>query len=219
VLRSIFQARAAVTVIHYTLRAMHPPLHKTIPARARRDLTSTLSAVTLVLAGMAASSSFAAAKPAQPTSPPKPALADLLACHATMKDWFAFAMAYQEPGAVEAWGWKSAKVGDGFLQVFVLREPLKVFSERISRIAFSGSGVVALLEHKTLQQLARDLKLEPVSNSPSTQIFAKTLQSETVRSGDMTTTTRISLSASTSASYPGVVLAGCSYEVGFRHPK
>lgn len=155
-----------------------------------------------------------AVPPVQAATPAAaPDLAGILTCKKTAADWTAFATAYSDPANPKAWGWRPAKVGTGMLQVFELRKPIVVFGEKTSKIAFSGSGAVALLKGKSLERLASELQLEPVHRGGTTQIFGKQVASTTETEGDTTITTKISLSASRSAEYPGFVLAGCSYSV------
>jgi hypothetical protein len=146
-------------------------------------------------------------------SAPPPDLPGLLACKKSMKDWGQLGAAYREPANLARWGWQETKVGSGFLQVFELRKPIGVFGEKASKIAFSGTSVVALLKRRTLEQLVDELHLTPAGNGPTTRIFGKVVSSTTEKSGDTTITTQISLTVSTSPQYPGVVLAGCSYSV------
>jgi DNA-binding XRE family transcriptional regulator len=129
-----------------------------------------------------------------------PDLAGLIACKKDIKDWTRFGMAY-DPANTRAWGWRESKVGTGFLQVFELRKPIEVFGEKTSTIALSGTSVVALLKGKSLEQLVTALKLEPAFEGSTTRIFTRKISSTTA------------LSVSTSAAYPGFVLAGCSYQV------
>jgi hypothetical protein len=72
--------------------------------------------------------------------------------------------------------------------------------------------VVALLS-VPVRDLARKLGLRPISESGATLIFGKTVHEarETDPASGITTAEKISLSASTSDSFPGTTLAGCSY--------
>jgi hypothetical protein len=177
-------------------------------------MRSVLASFLLVLSLTAGVCSLALAKPpSKPAPQPQPRLADLISCRGTMQDWRDLAGAYHDPAIQASWGWRAVKVGDGLLEAIALRDPIVVFGEKVARVAFSGSGVVALLQHKTLQALVKELKLEPVVQGQAARIFGKTVQSTTEKLGDGTLKTTISLSVSTSESYPGLVLAGCSYEV------
>jgi hypothetical protein len=155
-------------------------------------------------------------------TPPTPAtnwpqdLVGLITCRKTTKDWVRMATAYAEPGVIESWGWQENHAKAGMLQTFTLREPIAVFGEKTSQIGFSGTGIVALLKNKTLAQMISDLHLEPFWTGTKTKIYGRVLQSKTEKAGDVTIERKISLTASTSPDFPGVVLAGCSYEIDVR---
>ena len=149
---------------------------------------------------------------ARPVAPPAPDLPALLTCRQSYGDWMSLVSAYSQPGATAAWGWRPKVLGGGgFLQGYELKRPIKAFGQSVSTIAFSGSGVVAVLKEEALPGLVRDLKLQPVIDSPMGKIFGREVSSVTDQVGDAKAVTKISLSASSSAAYPGMALVGCSY--------
>jgi hypothetical protein len=146
-------------------------------------------------------------------SAPHPDLVGLLACKKSIADWGQLVTAASEPATVKKWGWREKAVGSGQLKLFELRKPIVLWGEKTSKIAISGSGVVALLKKHTVEQLVDELHLQPVWLGPNTRIFGKTVTSTSERSGDTSIASKISLSVSTSPEFPGLVLAGCSYSV------
>ena len=171
---------------------------------------STLRFTVLVFLVALCSSQLALAKAVAKV--PQPDLAGMIACKKSIEDWQAFGRAFLEPQAIESWGWHESQSDNGFLKTFTLDKPIVVFGERVSQIAFSGSGVVAFLKSKLLAQLVRELKLDPIHQGPTVKLFGRLLQTNYEKAGSSTLSTKISLTASTSPNYPGFVLAGCSYE-------
>jgi hypothetical protein len=153
---------------------------------------------------------------AKKNGPAAPDLRGLITCDRTNADWMAFATAYGQPGAAAAWGWRKTPLGTGLLEAYALKEPVSVFGEKVTKIAFSGSGVVAVLAEGALPRLVRELKLQPFVNGATAKVFGHEVRSTVDKAGDTTIVAKVSLSASTSADYPGVVLAGCSYTVEVR---
>lgn len=86
-----------------------------------------------------------------------------------------------------------------------------MFGQRTSRVAFSASGIVALLPAASWSALLDLLKLDPISVGPATKLYGRQVWADTYTSPSFTVVQKISYSVSTSDAYPGVVLAGCSY--------
>jgi hypothetical protein len=165
-------------------------------------------ALALLLSLTAAAAPAAKAKPVAPPAPDLPAL---LTCRQSYEDWMSLASAYTQPGATAAWGWRPKALGGGFLQGYTLKRPIKAFGQSVSTIAFSGSGVVAVLKEDALPGLVRDLNLQPVHDGPTAKLFGREVSSVTDQIGEAKAVIKISLSASSSPAYPGVALVGCSY--------
>src|SRR4051812_47282345 len=105
------------------------------------------------------------------------ALPAFIGCEKSIADWMEFAMSYAEPGNIERWGWSAVDAGGGVLAVYQLSEPLSVFGERPSPIAFSGSGVVALLRSDSWERLVTLLRVEPTWSGATSKIFSRELSS------------------------------------------
>jgi len=144
------------------------------------------------------------------------ALPAFIACEKSLADWSEFGQSYATPGNIERWGWSEVDAGGGLLTVFQLSEPVSVFGERTSRIAFSGSGVVALLRSDSWERLVATLRVEPSWIGATSKIFSRDISSSREQVGDQIVVKKISLSLSKSAAYPDAVLAGCSYVIELR---
>jgi hypothetical protein len=162
-----------------------------------------------------ASAASSASGVAQPV-PAGPPLAAFIGCEKSLGDWMDFALSYAEPGNFARWGWNQVDVGTGLLTVFELSEPISVFGERTSRIAFSGSGVVAFLASDSWERLVAQLRLEPYLVGSSSKIFSREVVASSEQVGDQVFVKKISLSLSKSKDYPDAVLAGCSYVLDVR---
>jgi hypothetical protein len=128
-----------------------------------------------------------------------------------MDDWSDLVSRYLEPGQIERWGWRKIESGSGFLSVFQLPQSIDVFGQRTSQVAFSASGIVALLPAASWSTLLELLKLDPISVGPTMKLYGRAVGADTYTSSTFTVVQKISYSVSTSDAYPGVVLAGCSY--------
>jgi len=147
----------------------------------------------------------------EPDVPGTVDLAGLIACQKSMDDWSDLVSSYLDPGQIERWGWRKIESGSGFLSVFELPRSIYVFGQRTSQVAFSASGIVALLPEASWSAVLDLLKLDPISVGPTTKLYGRAVWADTHSSGSFTIVQKISYSVSTSDAYPGVVLAGCSY--------
>jgi hypothetical protein len=179
--------------------------------RIRAAALAALLATLVPVAGQAKPTAAAAERGGTTAANPPPDLVRLVTCGGTMKDYGAFALKFSDELA-RAWGWKAAPSTDSLLKVYTLPNPLTVFGEKATRLALSGSGVVALLS-VPVRDLARRLGLRPIAESGATLIFGKTVHEarETDKASGTTISEKISLSVSTSDSFAGTTLAGCSY--------
>jgi hypothetical protein len=172
-----------------------------------------MSTVALLLSLLVTEPPAAAAANAKPEAPPAPDLPALLACRQTHADWMKVVDAHGQTGTFAAWGWRPKTLGDGFLEGYTLKTPIHVFGQKVTTIAFSSSGVVAVLKEGALPAVVRDLKLESSSDGPTSKVFGRVVSSSSDQNGSLTFTTKVALTASTSAAYPRMAFVGCSYSV------
>ena len=93
--------------------------------------------------------------------------------------------------------------------------PIRVFGHDTDHIAFSGGGIVALLDLPDPRPLAKQLALETAVDTPAKAMFGKEVRSEEVRdqaSGKALIDSAV-LNVSNVSSHPGKTLAGCSYSL------
>jgi hypothetical protein len=166
-----------------------------------------------VLLGYLGVGTARADRPAPSNQVKPPDLVKLITCGAPMKEYQAFAQDFaQHPERSGSWGWKEVAPAKGLLKVYSLATPISVFGATATRIAFSGSSIVAFVA-RPAPALAKKLGLEPVFRGPTSAIFGKTVHAsqEVDKASGMTISEKISLSVSTSPDFAGVTLAGCSY--------
>ncbi|MFT3762103.1 MAG: hypothetical protein QM761_05725 [Pseudoxanthomonas sp.] len=142
-----------------------------------------------------------------------PDLPALIECRAQLADFHALAPALQDPLKAVALGWKPLPQANMFMTEFQLTVPIRVFGHDTDRIAFSGDGIVAVLDLPDPRPLARQLQLETGVDTPEKAMFGKEVRG--VETTDPQTGKPLYESAvlnvSNVSSHPGKTLAGCSY--------
>lgn len=136
----------------------------------------------------------------------------LLECRASHADFIALAPLLEDPLKAVAAGWQPLPQANMFMTEFRLLQPVRVFGRDADRIAFTGTGIVAVLDLPDPRALAKDLGLDTAYDTPE-----KFMSGKEVRSDDATRTDGKAIidsaviSVSNVGSHPGKTLAGCSY--------
>lgn len=171
-----------------------------VAARVPVESRVVLTLIVLVAAGAAGARGRA------------PDLESFIACRASAQAYNAFALDFASHAErAREWGWKKVKIEGALLDVYELGRPITVHGHETTRVAFSGSGVVALLAKPAAAELARTLGLSAVHRGPTSEVWGKLVRSDVDRAGSVSVKTRVEISVSSSESFPGVTLAGCSY--------
>lgn len=177
--------------------------------------------------------SIAAAEPGE-FNPLSVDIGQALDCKLDVGTYSNFVLQLQNP--TTDWkkrGWKSIKSGNPFLVEFALPRPIGLAGYRTSRIAFSASAILAVLDEPDPAKVgaalgvsnqaagaAETLGLPPdmAAAVPRTGKFLgeKVILDHKERDENLGTTfhTRIARSVSTVTSHPGKTLAGCAYSIG-----
>lgn len=140
-------------------------------------------------------------------------LSALIACDGHPDDLLAIAPAVGDPLKAVAFGWRPLPAANMFMSEFELNAPVQVFGRSSTRIAFSGTAVMAVLDEADPHPLAKQLQLETAIDTPQKAMFGREVRSVDVVDR-ITGAPRIEsavLTVSTVATHPGKVLAGCSY--------
>lgn len=140
-------------------------------------------------------------------------LSALIACDGHPDDLLAIAPAVGDPLKAVAFGWRSLPAANMFMSEFELNAPVQVFGRSSTRIAFSGTAVMAVLDEADPHPLAKQLKLETAIDTPQKAMFGREVRSVDVvdrKTGAPRIESAV-LTVSTVATHPGKVLAGCSY--------
>ena len=149
------------------------------------------------------------------TAPAGVDLPALIECRAQLADFRALAPALRDPLKAVALGWKPLPQSNMFMTEFELNAPIRVFGHDSDRIAFSGDGIVAVLDLPDPRPLAKQLELETAFDTPEKAMFGKEVRAIDVTDPDTGAAMYESavLTVSTVASHPGKTLAGCSYSL------
>jgi hypothetical protein len=145
----------------------------------------------------------------------RPDLAALIECRGDVAQLGALAPALEDPLKAVALGMQPLPQANMFMSEYRLASPIRVFGQDTDHIAFSGSGVVALLDLPDPRPLAKQLALETAVDTPAKAMFGKEVRSEEIRdpaTGKVLIDSAV-LNVSNVSSHPGKTLAGCSYSL------
>ena len=145
----------------------------------------------------------------------RPDLVALIECRGDLGQLSALAPVLEDPLKAVAMGLQPLPQANMFMSEYRLAAPIRVFGHDSDHIAFSGSGVVALLDLPDPRPLAQQLELETAVDTPAKAMFGKEVRSEEIHdpaSGKALIDSAV-LNVSNVSSHPGKTLAGCSYSV------
>jgi len=145
----------------------------------------------------------------------RPDLAALIECRGDLAQLGALAPALEDPLKAVALGMQPLPQANMFMSEYRLASPIRVFGQDTDHIAFSGGGVVALLDLPDPRPLAKQLALETAVDTPAKAMFGKEVRSEEIRdpaTGKVLIDSAV-LNVSNVSSHPGKTLAGCSYSL------
>jgi hypothetical protein len=146
---------------------------------------------------------------------PRPDLPALIECRGDLGRLAALAPMLEDPLKAVAMGWEPLPQANMFMSEYRLLAPIRVFGHDTDHIAFSGSGVVAVLDLPDPRPLAQQLALETAVDTPAKAMFGKEVRSEEIRdpaAGEVLIDSAV-LNVSNVSSHPGKTLAGCSYSL------
>jgi hypothetical protein len=110
-------------------------------------------------------------------------------------------------------GMTETKSANPMLKTYALKAPLSVFGRQTGRIAFSSSGLLAVLDEADPHPLARELGVEPAVDVPGKFLGEREISASSEKGTGMVFNSRVALNVSTVTSHPGKTLAGCSYVI------
>ena len=145
-------------------------------------------------------------------APHAPDLPALIECRASHADFVALAPLLEGPLKAVAAGWQPLPRANMFMSEYRLIRPLRVFGHDSDHIAFTGNGIVAVLDLPDPRPLAKQLQLETALDTPEKAMFGKEVRSaDAVRADGKAIIDSAVISVSNVGSHPGKTLAGCSY--------
>lgn len=110
-------------------------------------------------------------------------------------------------------GFTEVKSANYLLKEYRLAKPVTVFGRQTSRVAFTNSGPMAVLDEADPRPLAKALNVEAVIDAPTKFMGERVISQTSEKIGESTIGMRVSLNVSTVSSHPGKTLAGCSYRL------
>lgn len=110
-------------------------------------------------------------------------------------------------------GFTEVKSANYLLKEYRLAKPVTVFGRQTSRVAFTNSGPMAVLDDADPRPLAKALNVEAVIDAPTKFMGERVISQTSEKIGANTIGMRVSLNVSTVSSHPGKTLAGCSYRL------
>ena len=139
-------------------------------------------------------------------------LAAFVECRADVAAYNGFAFRFaDEPDLAGRLGWRAVAGDNPFLRQYRLATAISVFGHSTDRVAFTSTGLMAVLEGVAAPDLAVRLGIVPLVSTPDKFLGEKVVHEASEDSGGITYVTRIALNVSTVEDLPGNVLAGCSY--------
>ena len=136
----------------------------------------------------------------------------LIECRASHADFTALAPLLEDPLKAVAAGWQPLPQANMFMSEFRLIRPLRVFGHDSDHIAFTGTGIVAVLDLPDPRPLAKQLGLDTAYDTPAKFMSGKEVRStDAVRGDGKAIIDSAVVSVSNVGSHPGKTLAGCSY--------
>lgn len=142
-------------------------------------------------------------------------LTTLIECRARMPDFIAMAPLPEtlEDGASR--GMIPLPQKNPFMTEFSLAEPITVFGHSTSLIAFSGTGVVAIIDLPDPRPLAHELQMEVGLDTPNKVLYGLEVLNEELEPdpSGMRWIESVVLNVSNVTSHPNKTLVGCSYSI------
>ncbi len=136
----------------------------------------------------------------------------LIECRASHADFVALGPLLADPLKAVAAGWQPLPQANMFMSEFRLLRPVRVFGRDADRIAFTGTGIVAVLDLPDPRPLAKELGLDTAYDTPGKFMSGKEVRSDdATRADGKAIIDSAVISVSNVGSHPGKTLAGCSY--------
>jgi hypothetical protein len=147
----------------------------------------------------------------------KPDLPALIECRSDMAGFMSLASLVMDDAKARENGWKPLPSINMFMAEYELPAPISVFGHSTQHIAFTSSGIIAVLDMPDPHPLAAQLGLEALVDTPQKVMFGKQVSSTETRDEDAKSTTieSVLMSVSNVTTHPGKTLAGCEYNLDY----
>lgn len=145
-----------------------------------------------------------------------PDWAAMLECRISAEKYLNFVLNdFQQSSYKKSIGVKRVRQDNPFLHEYELNKPVSVYGYTTRRVAFTSSGVMALVDERDPAQLAHRLGLD-IAYHGGEKILASKVLSKTEPEpfiDDVLVWHVVSQEVSTVSSHPGKTLVGCSYRM------
>ncbi len=146
-------------------------------------------------------------------------LEDVISCKIDVPSYNGFAFWFHDnKEAHKHHGLTPIKGGDNpFLSEYRLAKPITVFGQTTNHIAFTNSGLLAVLPGVTAQQMADQLDVRDGGDFMGKYLAEKVVSANRIDDDDIDLhgVKRITMNVSTVSSHPDRVFVGCSYRFKF----
>lgn len=144
-------------------------------------------------------------------------LEDVIACKMDVRTYNGFAFwFYDNKAAHKHYGLTPIHGGENpFLSEYRLARPITVFGKQTTHVAFTNSGLLAILSGVTAAEMADQLEVRDGGDFMGKYLAEKVISAERIDDEelDLHGTRTVKLNVSTVTSHPDRVLAGCSYRI------
>lgn len=150
-------------------------------------------------------------------------IANVIGCRISGSDYLGFTMAVsddEDPGSAKARGWKKLPTASSFYSSYRLSKPVAVFGYTTDTVAFTGSGMFAVLDLADPAELGKQQGIANILEG--TQRFkGERVVDESIEIDKETGyrfKNRSVLQIGTVPAFPGKTLIGCSYDGELKPP-
>lgn len=144
-------------------------------------------------------------------------LEDVLACKIDVRTYVGFAFWFHDNKAAHKhYGLTPIHGGENpFLSEYRLVRPVTVFGKQTTHVAFTNSGLLAVLSGVTAQEMADQLEVRDGGDFMGKYLAEKVISEERIddEALDLHGSRTVKLNVSTVTSHPDRVLVGCSYRI------
>lgn len=145
----------------------------------------------------------------------KAAWSRMIECKASSAEYMGFVLDFQDEQEKKKLGVEAVQQPNSFISEYRLPSPVTVYNKYTTdKIAFTSSGVMAILDHRDAAALAKEQKLDIVMANDQKVLATKSVRKTKPLTKDgLTSWEEVTRDLSTVTTHPGKTLLGCSYRI------